>query len=273
MSDVIVATGEGRSIATISKSFSVCNYKPVHFFDVLQNNTSKLLDDKNSLLCCTIVLWSLSVLGLMKQYETMVHVLWKDVLSKLENSHHFNDAISDTNSDDDSLESIAMLLQVYMHSKVEGVMLDDISDAVKQDMVRHAQRHYSNNRGTNEVKYSDILSSLGYEIKKQHSVVKDLNGVGEWMALDIVIEEKRIGFEYDGIHHYLTDLSDLNDGVVVLNQGKETGQTVAKRRIIESEGWTIINIPWYDDAAMESDEDKRRDYVVKRLREVGVVVD
>jgi hypothetical protein len=58
--------------------------------------------------------------------------------------------------------------------------------------------------------------------------------------------ERKIAIEYDGSPHFLTELKDG----AKMNHGRENGQSLAKRRLLEKMGWKVISIPFHVNIAM-----------------------
>ncbi|GMI26978.1 hypothetical protein TeGR_g12674 [Tetraparma gracilis] len=89
-----------------------------------------------------------------------------------------------------------------------------------------------------------FLTELGAGHERESQVVSE--DLGPLLAVDFAIPSTRTVLELDGPTHFLW-------GEAGRGRGRETGTTAAKRRLLESRGWRVVNLPWYESRRLEKE--------------------
>jgi hypothetical protein len=80
------------------------------------------------------------------------------------------------------------------------------------------------------------------------------------LAIDAACQKDRIAFEFDGPSHFLRRTGSRRMPDI------ENGPTQAKRRFLETLGWTVVNLRYYEWAAAETREAKK-ELILKKLQD------
>jgi hypothetical protein len=249
-SEFVITLGTAQGIANTALAFAEVGTKPDSFFVCLENHVDRFLRTANNLQVCTVC-WSLAMLGLLDQHNALLQAMWKKVTS------------------DDAAKfrpfAVHQLIRVEMTANACGVeLLSPVPPALRLRMAEAIES--ANRRGTGVSRFEDEYSALLDEIGFKHEREVSPFGQGQMLAFDMASSELKIAVECDGPFHFMSS-------------GRETGRTVAKRILAESLGWTVVNIPYKDNEAIEALEEAEADkkeskkqYLRERLRGAGWLV-
>lgn len=141
-------------------------------------------------------------------------------------------------------------------------------------------------RSAQEELCSELLGELGFRHESGLAALGGGGGEG-WSTVDMGCAEKKVAVEYDGRFHFLTDVE-----VRGAKPRVEGGPTAAKRRLLESRGWRVVNVRyfevdrWNQAAAREASEggggmeggggggwrDEYKKFLSKKLKAKGIKI-
>jgi very-short-patch-repair endonuclease len=262
----LIGEGTAQEVSNTAVAFAILNQSAGNFFDVLEKHVDAFLEKSASEQAVTNVLWSLAVLDqLQSREETLVRKLWERSML--------------TPPKGLSSDALVQLVQVEAYARAHSVELGEVPPQLRERMESVAKSVKSHSSESGKA-YSTLLRSMGFKHESEVSPFED--GKGSLMAIDLACRERKIAVEYDGRVHYLSS-------------GKENGKTVAKRKMLERLGWSVVNIKFTDEmflAGMLKDREKKPDmsspaqpalpqeqmtqakkiYLRKKMAEVGITL-
>jgi hypothetical protein len=224
-SEYIISEGSMQNISNTALAFAELNVQPSVFFGCLEKHAERFINNANNQ-DLTVLCWSLAILNLVRQHEALAQLIWERV----------------TTTDEASFvrDGMLQLVQFEVHAKSSGVVLaSPVPRALRQRMVEAAANYSISSQSRFQDNTSDLLKEIGFDHEQEVSPIADVEG--ELMAIDIACKKGMIAIECDGPQHYLSS-------------GRDSGRTVAKRRLLESSGWKLINVSYRDEVLMESPE-------------------
>ena len=205
-----------------------------------------------------------------------------------------------------SNRDLHQLVQVSLHAAAAGVALEPMPPALTARALslsgggEEGEEGGGNVGSRAEAEYSAVLREMGFEHGREVPALPGGSASPQlappsFLAIDMASPALKIAIEYDGPSHFLTTLNRPSTSLSGQPSfGRETGPTVAKRRLLSSLGWNVLNIPFHHDVGMSSSQSGfaemmdaclgateytevrggRREmvgvYVKDRMREVGV---
>jgi len=251
-SEKIVVSGTTQAISNTVLAFAELGYVPEALFGHLSSHLERFLKSAD-LQAISNVLWSIASLDIPHETEIIFQALWEKV------------ALRKTSMLVD--ENLRQLAFAAVYARVSGRQLVvEIPTSLEKQMVESISKQREDTEGIRENEFSSLLSKIGFEHERQVTPFGDTKG--SFLAIDFACKERKIAIEYDGDHHFLKNLSM---GQVTV--GRETGRTVAKRRLLQKLGWKVVNIPYMDNIELSknsSAKQAKKDYLKKKLLGVGV---
>ena len=111
------------------------------------------------------------------------------------------------------------------------------------------------------------LERFGFTGFKREVSPFDQGEGGELLKIDIAFEKERVALELDGPSHFLKSLEERGEE----EDPRRAGSTKAKTRLMESLGWQVLRHGYLSDRKLNKmPEEKRREFWVKKLGELGV---
>ena len=272
----LVENGNAQEIANTALAFAEVGIRPEQLFRCLLEGgrLKQFLRGADPQSVCNLA-WSVAVLGLESdRYAPLFQALWSAAL---------RDHAEAINADD-----LFQLAQVHVHARASGVALSPALPPPLKARMIEACNSLTTTSSKFEAEYSQLLSEIGFEHERGVSpfVIDKSSGgdFGEFLAIDMACRKRKVAVEYDGKHHFLTE---LKPGAKE-NFGKENGTTVAKRRLLEQLGWKVVSVPFQDNIMLNSkkymEKNKKRIkngggkkelkqlYLKEKLAKVGVVM-
>ena len=251
-SEKLVVSGTTQAISNTVLAFAELGYVPEALFGHLSSHLERFLKSAD-LQAISNVLWSIASLDIPHETEIIFQALWEKV------------ALRKTSMLVD--ENLRQLAFAAVYARVSGRQLVvEIPTSLEKQMVESISKQTDDAEGTNENEFSSLLSQIGFEHERQVTPFGDT--VGSFLAIDFACKKRKIAIEYDGEHHFLKNLS-MGQATI----GRETGRTVAKRRLLQKLGWKVVNIPYMDNIELSknsSAKQAKKDYLKKKLLGVGV---
>jgi hypothetical protein len=232
--EYLIKEGNAQNLANTAMAFADvganADMRGEAFFACLQSAAEsrrdflETADAQNICLVC----WSLVILDLARRNEPLLQLLWKRA-SEMELSRFSNSGIT-------------QLAQVEIHARASGVELIAEVSLEMRSRFDEIPTFQESSSSPFAMEYSSLLADIGFDNDREVSPAEGLN----FMLIDIACVKSKIGIECDGPFHYL------------LNSGRETGSSRAKKRLLERLGWKVISIPyWVNEEFMERGGDKR----------------
>jgi hypothetical protein len=220
----IVEQGNAQAIGNTAIAFAELGIQPEAFFAYLEENPDRFLGSATKQSLCNVC-FSLAILGLVRQHDALLELLWTRLMKS---------CVAATLTD----KGWSQLVLIELHASASGVSLS-VPSPHRRRMVEAAAAEYAHSpRGKGasmgESEYSRLLTEMGFEHERELSPVHER---GRLLAIDFACPDRKVAVEYDGKFHYLSS-------------GRETGRTVAKRRLLESLGWKVVNICYRDEVLM-----------------------
>ena len=100
------------------------------------------------------------------------------------------------------------------------------------------------------------MNQLVTELEVEHEFTDETTGY----SLDLVLRAERVAIEVDGPTHFVLD----GDGAYT-----PTGNTMLKRRLLQSAGWCVLGVPYYRWQALCAAAQRR--YLRDKLCAFGVL--
>jgi hypothetical protein len=222
-SEFFIHTGTHQNIASTAMAFAELGILPISFFGCLEESADKFLESASQQSVCNTC-WSLAVLDLARAHEPLLQLLWGKAM-KIDAAVFTDDNLS-------------QLVQTKLHARSSGVELSPPEPPALRLRMAEAAEVTDSIEGIQESEYSALLTEMGFRHERQVCPWKE---AGRMFAIDIACPVRKIAVELDGGFHFL-------------NSGRENGRTVAKRRLLESSGWKVVNIPYQVDNKMSSRE-------------------
>jgi very-short-patch-repair endonuclease len=213
-----------QCIANTALAFAELGIPPRALFGGLEKSIDRFLASATNQ-GITNVCWSLVVLDMARKHEALLQPLW--------------DRAMRTDATAFSSEELVQLVQVELHTRASGIELSPpVPPALRLRMIEAAGKQTPNSSRF-EDEYSTLLKDIGFEHEREVSPFAENEMVGNVLAMDMACSTRKIAVECDGPFHYLSS-------------GRESGRTLAKRRMLERLGWKVVNIPYEDSRLMES---------------------
>lgn len=169
--------------------------------------------------------------------------------------------------------SLWQLAHTRLYAKGHGVALPPAPDIMLEAM-RRATLRFSRANLKSKASYeiSDALLEIGFQHEMEVAPDPEMVG-GNMLGIDMACVERRIAVECDGPRHYLkkatVDDRDAVYGGRVTLTTKETGRTIAKRRVLQQLGWTVVNLD-FRDFMRAQDEDNVHGWLRGSMEAAGV---
>jgi len=228
----LVAAIEGRAEWCATDLFTAMNFLvacaelgrvPVKLLEVLEADWDRYTDEAEWR-DLVMAAWALSILG-AKENDAMLMSIWSKLL----------DGVGEGKWGKDPMH-LKRLHQSELIARAEGVELEEMGES-RRAIVLGAMDTGNNDASERGKEYIKVLRGMGYEGEEEFDA---LGGGERFMAVDYACVERKIAIEFDGRHHFLSDVEGDSVGERL---GGENGKTKAKRRALEGLGWRVVNVP------------------------------
>jgi very-short-patch-repair endonuclease len=264
-SEFLIDAGTSQCVSNTAMAFAELGIAPASLFASLEKRADRFLESASLQSVCSVC-WSLAILDLSRQHESLLQSLWAHAMR--------SDSLAQSpTSQQLSAPQLQQLVQVELHSEANGVKLEFPVPLSLRRRMEESSWKFTNSVSKLEEEYSALLSSLGFEHKRE---VPPVQGAGGMLSIDMACARRRVAVEFDGPWHYL-------------NNGRENGKTVAKRRLLERLGWKVVSLSYLhsnllddekfleklkEDGEFDGDRsDMKKVYLRKQLREAGVILE
>ena len=281
----LVENGTSRDVANAAVAFAkVGIVRPDRLLRSLAEGgrLDRFLEEASSREVCSLA-WAVAVLGIKTSRDaSLLLALWAAAL--LRDSQALVEGKEPT-----AAEGLCQLAHVRLHARAAGVALSPaLPPALKARMVSACEEAKEGNSRF-KAEYSRLLTEIGFEHEREvppFGAGGDDGGgdFGDLLAIDMACRKLKVAVECDGRSHFLTSLAPLAQK----GSGKRNGPTAAKRRLLQQLGWRVVNVPFFDDVSLESEEyaekatamgengggkrELKKLYLKGRLANVGVVL-
>jgi RAP domain len=130
-----------------------------------------------------------------------------------------------------SAADLRVILYIQASAAVDSI---DLAEAPKQLQSQLDRVTLPVNASPFADAVSKVMVNTGFSHARNVSPFKSIPGL---LTIDLACVDHKIAVECDGPEHYLHVLGNSTTRV-------ETGPTKAKRRILQSLGWKVINLDW-----------------------------
>jgi len=181
-------------------------------------------------------MWSFGVLGLVRENEESVRLLWDDSMRRP--LGNFGDEI------------LQQLELTRLFAKSEGVELV-AEGAMREEMTRSARRVTIGSPSRFENDTARELEKFGFGgFEREVSPFEGDEG-GELLKIDIAWVDKKVALELDGPSHFLKSAKTGKEG-------RRNGPTEAKKRLLKSLGWKLRRLDRKVRVKLDKKNEKRR---------------
>jgi hypothetical protein len=224
----LVEEGNPQSVATIAWSFARLGFNTPKLFGAIESLSDWLVEEGTPQGVANVA-WSLAILCLPLQhnsvqgrghrYELLLMKFWSFLLE-----------VDSTSFGDEFHNQVS---QVFVYARASGISLRctiNTSILLSDTTTSNSQREVSR-----------LLNEIGFEHQEEVSpFVNDVYSTlpAGMLSIDMANTEQMIAIEFDGPHHFVTDVST---GAM-----SENGPTNAKRWFLEQLGWKVINVRFTD---------------------------
>jgi hypothetical protein len=222
--DWLVRESDARAISNTAMAFAELSASAPNFWACLERRGEAFAARANVQDVCTTA-WALAVGGRTNTNSGLLRLLWGEAMAAGDGAI--------------SAENVSQLMQVGLHAQGDGVKLQSAPDALKQKMLETAADTTLTSSGRFEDRVARYLTDLGLKHTRQYPALGAK--FAGYLAVDFAVQANdgaKTVLECDGPLHYLH--GPLGEGA-----GRETGPTVAKRRLLERRGWRVVNLPWF----------------------------
>jgi len=226
----LIKNGTSQSVANTFWSMSILGYDASAVFEAFRDyevdQFMKLCNNQEIVNLC----FAFAVSGALERHSDTFTKLWKLVI-EIDWSQLTN-------------EGRIQLIQTYLiSSHVYSLQLEPpawTSEALSVDGHESITQH----------EVSEILKEIGFHHEREVSPFCSNFAHDLWM-IDCACRDRKIAIEFDGPFHFLRSAGSRRLPSI------ENGPTKAKRRFLQSLGWSVINIPYLEWSAIKTREEKR----------------
>jgi len=269
--EFLVERGNTQCLANTAFAFALIGFKPTHFFEAMEKRIKLFAENANPQEICN-ALWSITMLGMAREkVREGARARWKggrvsrvdkasDAPTRLLTRAAFArtpllltpptpqeymlktiwDRACKTDPKLFNNASMGQLYQVTVHARVDGLMLNPVSTLLRNNMSA-AMKALVDVPSKSQSEFSSYLRQIGFRHISEVPALPPEEDAAGFLSIDMADMERKIAIEYDGSPHFLTE---LKDGAKP-NHGRENGQSMAKRRLLEKMGWKVLNIPYH----------------------------
>ncbi|GMI38694.1 hypothetical protein TeGR_g2545 [Tetraparma gracilis] len=229
--DKLVEECDPQQISNTAVAFAELDFDAPHFWTCLERRSEAFAAEATPQATCTTA-WALAISGRASTNSELLRVLWDKAMAA-----------------GDSLKSWSLnqLVQVGLHAAGERTNLRSPPE-LQQRMLRSAADTHDQANTEFEDHVARHLTEMGVEYKREFppfgtTKFSRLHSVDFALAAS---DGTKTAIECDGPFHFL-------HGRIEKGTGRETGRTVAKRRLLERKGWRVINLPWFERRRLEKE--------------------
>jgi hypothetical protein len=220
------------------------------------------------------ITWALASLGMADERKELVTKYWGHVMQRLYDGTARSAADQGSGSWAHVPPAVLVqLVQTEMFAKEKGVELSPRVPDEALDLVENYLRKVQPRNEYLTVAYSNALARMGFA-HETYAYVDEHERMQTFRS-DIVNAEKKICINFCGPSMFLTDVSgDKPPEESQFHRGRETGDVVARRRLMRSWGWHVIDVPYFHDKMLGEEGDvkdaKREAYMLGRFKHLGL---
>jgi len=240
----LVENGNPQNVANIAWAFAVVGYQSEQLFKFLDQHFEKICVKSNAQDVANMS-YAIALLGFSKKYERLLLHLWKIACQMDPTSFQ--------------TEEMSQLVQVKLFAEADGVKLPEIPAQLQKKM---SEINFIETQSRAQNQVSACLTDLGFIHDVEVPPVDDCVIEG-MLAIDMACKKRKIAIEFDGPSHFM---KDNKTGDITR---MENGATKAKRRFLERNGWTVININYQDWMEVDKKSMKKK-FLRKTLIQAGV---
>jgi len=244
----IMGSCTGQAIANTTLGLASLGYFNEEIFEKIGKSVNVVIGRNNQVICNT--LWAFGISGLIAKDEETVRMLWDEAMKRPPTEF--------------TSENLTQLEMARLFARSEGVHLevvdDDGSGGSKRNLMERAAANFTDNAATRfERNIANDLKRFGFSGFKTEITPFDNGEGGDLLKIDIAWKKEKVALELDGPYHFLSP------------SNKRDGPTKAKKRLLESLGWKVLNMSYLKHRKYRklSDEKKKKALIVW-LKKCGV---
>jgi len=236
----LMGTAHSQGISNTAFGLSYLGYFNEEIFEQIGKHADIVANGSKQDIANT--LWAFGISGFTAKHEETVKMLWDDVMKR---------PVTQFSSEAWSQLEIARLF-----ARSEGVDLEVIDDDGRGGSRREIMENAANVDDKPATRFerniANDLARFGFSGFETEVSPFDNGEGGKLLKIDIAWKEEKVALELDGPTHFLSP------------SNKRDGPTKAKKRLLKSLGWKVLNISYMQNREFEKlrEEEKKKALVV-----------
>jgi hypothetical protein len=227
-------TGQGISITALG--LADLGYFNEMIFEQIGKHVNVVIGGSNQHTCNT--LWAFGISGLIAKHEETVRILWDEAMKRPPTEF--------------KSEAWTQLEIARLFARSEGVHLEVVDNdgrgGNRSEMMERAANTIDNPAKRFERDMANDLKRFGFSGFETEVTPFDNREGGNLLKIDIAWKKEKVALELDGPSHFLSPSNEID------------GPTKAKKRLLKSLGWKVLNMSYLQHRKYEklSDENKKK---------------
>ena len=252
--DWLVQNGNAQVLSNTAWAFATLGFEASMFFDEVDRNPMSVLGNESNPQTVANSCFAIATALRIDNSRDLLQKLWDRAIELFE-----ADAVSFVDV------AFWQLAQTQIFAKAWGVDLSpcpvSLSRKMEETIKAFTAEDNSVSRSSKEL--SLLLEEIGFE--HECEVPPAGNILGGIMAIDFACTKRKVAIEFDGVAHFLKALG--SGGLT----SQRNGPTIAKRRLLQQLGWTVINLDFRD--YIESIRIlNQKEWLMNELKQSGVAL-
>ncbi|GMI49153.1 hypothetical protein TrCOL_g7717 [Triparma columacea] len=243
----IMGSCTGQDISNTAFGLADLGYFNEMIFEQIGKHVNVVIGGSNQHICNT--LWAFGISGLIAKHEETVRILWDEAMKRPPTEF--------------KSENWTQLEIARLFARSEGVHLEVVDNdgrgGNRSDMMERAAKTIDNPATRFERDIANDLKRFGFSGFETEVTPFDNREGGNLLKIDIAWKKEKVALELDGPSHFLSPSNERN------------GPTKAKKRLLKSLGWKVLNMSYLQNMKYGKLSDKnKKETLVDWLKKCGV---